>query len=36
MVLGLTIKLRKIKDEEIVQPLLKDNGFYIIVLFNVN
>jgi hypothetical protein len=25
----------KSKDEDIVQPLLKDNGYYIIVLFYV-
>jgi hypothetical protein len=23
------------RDEDIVQPLLKDNGYYIIILFNV-
>jgi hypothetical protein len=35
MVLGQPIKIRKSKDEDIVQPLLKDNGYFRIVLFNV-
>ena len=30
-----TIKLRKSKDEDIVQPLLKDNGYYKNILINV-